>query len=140
MGVFQNCINVYLSEIFQSLPNKTSIRDIFLFTDGSVANTNQVIELCKKHKKRNRIFGIGIGTGCSTGKRVNISAFMTLILALVDGISSETGGKAIYVKCEDRMETKVMQIADFSFKPTLTMTSIEFNIGSEVSFSAAKES
>ena len=46
---------------------------------------------------------------------------MTLILALVDGISSETGGKAIYVKCEDRMETKVMQIADFSFKPTLTM-------------------
>ena len=69
MGVFQNCINVHLSEIFQSLPNKTSIRDIFLFTDGSVANTNQVIELCKKHKKRNRIFGIGIGTGCSTGKR-----------------------------------------------------------------------
>ena len=58
---------------------------------------------------------------------------MTLFLALVDGISSETGGKAIYVKCEDRMETKVMQIADFSFKPTLTMTSIEFNIGSEVS-------
>ena len=61
---------------------------------------------------------------------------MTLILALVDGISSETGGKAIYVKCEDRMETKVMQIADFSFKPTLTMTSIEFNIGSEVSIIA----
>ena len=59
---------------------------------------------------------------------------MTLILALVDGISSETGGKAIYVKCEDRMETKVMQIADFSFKPTLTMTSIEFNINSEVSY------
>ena len=55
-----------------------------------------------------------MGSGCST--------------ALVDGISHETHGKSIYVKCEDRMENKVMQLAAFTLQPTITINRIEFYV------------
>ena len=94
------------------------MRDILLFTDGSVTNTAEVINLCKTYKSKNRIFSIGIGSGCSTG--------------LVDGISQATNGKAFYVKCENRIETKVMQLVDFSTQQTFTIDKLTFNIPHKV--------
>ena len=95
----------------------TNKRDVLLFTDGSVANTSQVIDLCKQSRDHTRIFGVGMGSGCST--------------ALVDGISHETHGKSIYVKCEDRMDTKVMQLAAFTLQPTITINRVEFHVNGE---------
>ena len=105
------------AEIFNDKVKATKKRDVLLFTDGSVANTSQVIDLCKQSRHHTRIFGVGMGSGCST--------------ALVDGISHETHGKSIYVKCEDRMETKVMQLAAFTLQPTITINRIEFHLNGE---------
>ena len=108
------CEFLYVSEIFNDKVKATKKRDVLLFTDGSVANTSQVIDLCKQSRHHTRIFGVGMGSGCST--------------ALVDGISHETHGKSIYVKCEDRMENKVMQLAAFTLQPTITINRIEFYV------------
>lgn len=43
------------------------VRDIIVLTDGSVSNTEQVIQLCRDNKTMNRVWGLGIGSGCSTG-------------------------------------------------------------------------
>ena len=43
-------------------------RDIILLTDGSVGNTREILEYVRTHKDYNRVWGVGIGDGCSTGK------------------------------------------------------------------------
>jgi len=44
------------------------VQDIIVFTDGGVCDTDRIISLCRNYKDKNRVWGIGIGTGCSTGK------------------------------------------------------------------------
>ena len=56
-----------LEAIFQ-IPCNT-LRHVMVFTDGSVSNTHQVLELCGLPAVRrcHRVHGVGIGQGCSTG-------------------------------------------------------------------------
>ena len=46
------------------------MRHVFLFTDGGVSNTNQVLDLVTVNAASNTIHGIGIGSGCSTGTAI----------------------------------------------------------------------
>jgi len=115
------------------------VRDVIVLTDGSVSNTKQVLKYCKSKKKHNRVWGIGIGSGCSTGKTYFLIrkylTFLTKILsifeqhfdflALVDGISQATDAESIYVKDNDRMSTKVMQLAQFTIVPQLKLNSLK---------------
>ena len=43
-------------------------RTIILLTDGAVSNTEEILNYVAKHKKSNRVFTVGIGSGCSTGR------------------------------------------------------------------------
>ena len=44
------------------------IRDVILITDGADWNTAAVLKYVALHKATNRVWGVGIGDGCSTGK------------------------------------------------------------------------
>jgi len=43
------------------------VQDIIVLTDGGVCDTGEISALCRKNKDKNRVWGIGIGTRCSTG-------------------------------------------------------------------------
>ena len=45
---------------------------------------------------------------------------------MVDGIAKESNGESIYVLGEDRIQSKVMQLAEQTLKPALTFTKISF--------------
>merc|ERR1719285_595732 len=65
-------------------------RQVFLLTDGEVSNTQEVIELVKQHKDKNRIFSFGIGEGVSS--------------ELVDGVAQFGGASRILKSGEEQDE------------------------------------
>ncbi|XP_044058720.1 von Willebrand factor A domain-containing protein 5A-like [Siniperca chuatsi] len=68
-------------------------RQLFVFTDGEVGNTKEVINLVKKNSGSHRCFSFGIGEGASS--------------ALINGLAKEGGGHAQFVTGTDRMQPKV---------------------------------
>ena len=44
----------------------------------------------------------------------------------MDGVAKESNGESIYVLSDDRMQSKVMQLAQQTMKPVLTLTKISF--------------
>jgi len=99
-----------LKEIFKK--KSKIVRDVILLTDGSVSNTTGVIDLCRENRKKNRVFTVGIGDGVST--------------ALIEGVSEATDAQKIYIKTEDRMTTKIMQLLDYTMKPMLHLVKFQF--------------
>jgi len=65
-------------------------RQVFLLTDGEVSNTQEVIDLVKEHKDKNRIFSFGIGEGVSS--------------ELVDGVAQFGGASRILKSGEEQDE------------------------------------
>merc|ERR1719361_2536498 len=63
-------------------------RQVFLLTDGEVSNTQDVINLVKKHSSKNRIFSFGIGQGVSS--------------ELVDGVARFGGASRILKSGEEQ--------------------------------------
>jgi len=63
-------------------------RQVFLLTDGEVSNTQEVIDLVKGHKDKNRIFSFGIGEGVSS--------------ELVDGVAQFGGASRILKSGEEQ--------------------------------------
>ena len=43
-------------------------RDVILLTDGAVSNTDYILEIVAENSQNFRVFSVGIGSGCSTGK------------------------------------------------------------------------
>jgi len=54
-----------LCKIYKRKPIKSYPRSIFLLTDGSISNTEEVASLIKAYNAEARVFTIGIGNGCS---------------------------------------------------------------------------
>jgi uncharacterized protein with von Willebrand factor type A (vWA) domain len=54
-----------LSNILEAKVVKGYPKQIFLLTDGEVANTQEVIDLVRKNIKYSRVHTIGIGDGAS---------------------------------------------------------------------------
>ncbi|XP_076138159.1 von Willebrand factor A domain-containing protein 5A-like isoform X1 [Alosa pseudoharengus] len=71
-------------------------RQLFIFTDGEVGNTKQVLDLVKINGNSHRCFSFGIGEGAST--------------ALITGLAKEGSGHAQFITGTDRMQPKVMQL------------------------------
>ncbi|XP_077579482.1 von Willebrand factor A domain-containing protein 5A-like isoform X2 [Stigmatopora nigra] len=94
-------------------------RQLFVFTDGEVGNTKEVIKLVKKHSNSHRCFSFGIGDGAST--------------ALINGLAREGGGHAQFIAGTDRMQPKVMQSLRFALQPAVEDISMTWDLPKEVS-------
>ncbi|XP_076591858.1 von Willebrand factor A domain-containing protein 5A-like isoform X2 [Chaetodon auriga] len=94
-------------------------RQLFVFTDGEVGNTKQVINLVKKNSGSHRCFSFGIGEGASS--------------ALVNGLAKEGGGHAQFITGTDRMQPKVMQSLRFALQPAVEDVSVTWDLPKGVS-------
>ncbi|KAJ4936170.1 hypothetical protein JOQ06_017694 [Pogonophryne albipinna] len=101
------------------IPNQP--RQLFVFTDGEVGNTKEVINLVKKNSGSHRCFSFGIGGGASS--------------ALINGLAKEGGGHAQFITGTDRMQPKVMQSLRFALQPAVVDISVKWVLPKEVSVS-----
>uniref|UniRef100_A0A3P9BIG7 von Willebrand factor A domain-containing protein 5A-like n=1 Tax=Maylandia zebra TaxID=106582 RepID=A0A3P9BIG7_9CICH len=109
------------TEILESLKHiysqpciPTQPRQLFVFTDGEVGNTKEVIDLVKKNSGSHRCFSFGIGEGASS--------------ALINGMAKEGGGHAQFITGTDRMQPKVMQSLHFSLQPAVEDVSVTWDL------------
>ncbi|XP_056230379.1 von Willebrand factor A domain-containing protein 5A-like isoform X1 [Seriola aureovittata] len=99
------------------IPNQP--RQLFVFTDGEVFNTKEVINLVKKNSGSHRCFSFGIGEGASS--------------ALINGLAKEGGGHAQFITGTDRMQPKVMQSLRFALQPAVEDISVTWDLPKGVS-------
>ncbi|XP_068441171.1 von Willebrand factor A domain-containing protein 5A-like isoform X2 [Clinocottus analis] len=97
-------------------------RQLFVFTDGEVGNTKEVINLVKQNSGSHRCFSFGIGEGASS--------------ALINGLAKEGGGHAQFITGTDRMQPKVMQSLRFALQPAVVDISVEWDLPKGVSVTA----
>uniref|UniRef100_A0A4W6CS13 von Willebrand factor A domain containing 5A n=1 Tax=Lates calcarifer TaxID=8187 RepID=A0A4W6CS13_LATCA len=102
------------------IPNQP--RQLFVFTDGEVCNTKEVINLVKKNSGSHRCFSFGIGEGSSS--------------ALINGLAKEGGGHAQFITGTDRMQPKVMQSLRFALQPAVEDISVTWDLPKGVSVTA----
>ncbi|XP_067236412.1 von Willebrand factor A domain-containing protein 5A-like isoform X1 [Chanodichthys erythropterus] len=89
-------------------------RQLFIFTDGEVFNTKEVLDLVKHHAHSHRCFSFGIGEGAST--------------ALITGMAREGSGHAQFITGTDRMQPKVMQSLRFALQPAVVNISVDWTL------------
>ncbi|KAA0724670.1 von Willebrand factor A domain-containing protein 5A [Triplophysa tibetana] len=89
-------------------------RQLFVFTDGEVGNTKEVLDLVRNHSQSHRCFSFGIGEGAST--------------ALITGLAREGCGHAQFISGTDRMQPKVMQSLRFALQPVVNKISVQWKV------------
>ncbi|XP_059587404.1 von Willebrand factor A domain-containing protein 5A isoform X2 [Alligator mississippiensis] len=89
-------------------------RQIFVFTDGEVGNTQKVIAEVQRHHRSHRCFSFGIGQGAST--------------ALIKGIAKAGGGVAEFITGQDRMAAKVLRSLKWALQPAVTGISLSWEL------------
>jgi len=95
-------------------------RTIFLLTDGAVDNTKEVLEFIKQNQKNQRVFSIGIGSGCST--------------ELIKESARVGYGTYEFVGDDEDVNEKVIHLLKNSISPYITDFSLEFEDKSMVSY------
>uniref|UniRef100_A0A8C9SZS7 von Willebrand factor A domain-containing protein 5A-like n=1 Tax=Scleropages formosus TaxID=113540 RepID=A0A8C9SZS7_SCLFO len=106
--------NIYSKPCLPSHP-----RQLFVFTDGEVGNTKEVINLVKSHAHSHRCFTFGIGEGASS--------------ALVNGMAEGGSGHPQFITGSERMQPKVMQSLQYALNPVAKDIAMKWNIPAEVS-------
>ncbi|XP_057185129.1 von Willebrand factor A domain-containing protein 5A-like isoform X3 [Triplophysa rosa] len=89
-------------------------RQLFVFTDGEVGNTKEVLDLVKKKSHSHRCFSFGIGEGASS--------------ALITGLAREGCGHAQFITGTDRMQPKAMQSLRFALQPVVNKISVQWKV------------
>ncbi|XP_017340329.1 von Willebrand factor A domain-containing protein 5A isoform X3 [Ictalurus punctatus] len=80
-------------------------RQLFIFTDGEVENTKDVLHCVKSNADVHRCFSFGIGEGASS--------------ALITGLAENSSGHAQFVSGKERMQAKVMQSLRYALQPAV---------------------
>ncbi|KAK3087757.1 hypothetical protein FSP39_010231 [Pinctada imbricata] len=111
--ILQPLQEIYLKSTIPEHP-----RQIFLLTDGGVANTKEVVKLVGQNANNSRVFAVGIGEGAST--------------SLVKGVARAGRGKAVFVKGEDRLQEKVMSLLKCAMQPVVDDVSVEWELPTKV--------
>ncbi|XP_073798813.1 von Willebrand factor A domain-containing protein 5A isoform X5 [Danio rerio] len=93
-------------------------RQLFIFTDGEVGNTKEVLDLVKSHARSHRCFSFGIGEGAST--------------ALITGLAREGSGHAQFITGSERMQPKVMESLRFALQPIVSNISVDWTLPERV--------
>ncbi|XP_048373973.1 von Willebrand factor A domain-containing protein 5A isoform X1 [Sphaerodactylus townsendi] len=91
-------------------------RQLFVFTDGEVFNTEEVIAEVRRHSGSHRCFSFGIGEGAST--------------ALIKGIARAAGGSAEFITGKERMQAKALQSLKKALQPVVTGISLRWDLPS----------
>uniref|UniRef100_H2MGI3 VIT domain-containing protein n=1 Tax=Oryzias latipes TaxID=8090 RepID=H2MGI3_ORYLA len=94
-------------------------RQLFVFTDGEVGNTKEVLDLVRKNAGSHRCFSFGIGEGASS--------------ALINGLAQEGRGHAQFITGSDRMQAKVMQSLKFALQLVVKDISVTWDLPKGVS-------
>ncbi|XP_028558324.2 von Willebrand factor A domain-containing protein 5A-like isoform X1 [Podarcis muralis] len=89
-------------------------RQLFVFTDGEVFNTDEVIAEVRRHSSSHRCFSFGIGEGAST--------------ALIKGIARAAGGSAEFIAGKERMQAKALQSLKKALQPAVTRISLSWDL------------
>ncbi|CAM5099491.1 unnamed protein product [Natator depressus] len=87
---------------------------LFVFTDGEVMNTQDIIAEVQRHQGGHRCFSFGIGAGAST--------------ALVKGIARAAGGSAEFITGQDRMQPNALQSLKRALQPAVTGISLSWDL------------
>ncbi|XP_068108635.1 von Willebrand factor A domain-containing protein 5A-like [Hyperolius riggenbachi] len=103
-----------LKKIYSTAEKPHHPRQLFLFTDGEVGNTKEVIDEVQKNAKKHRCFTFGIGEGAST--------------SLIKGVARAGGGTFEFITGKDRMQPKVLQTLKSSLQPTITDVSLNWTL------------
>ncbi|XP_041662597.1 von Willebrand factor A domain-containing protein 5A-like isoform X2 [Cheilinus undulatus] len=110
-----------LEHIFSQPCIQNQPRQLFVFTDGEVFNTKEVIDLVKRNSHLHRCFSFGIGEGASS--------------ALINGLAKAGGGHAQFITGTDRMQPKVMQSLRYALQPAVIDVSVSWDLPKNVSVS-----
>uniref|UniRef100_A0A8C1A553 von Willebrand factor A domain-containing protein 5A-like n=1 Tax=Cyprinus carpio carpio TaxID=630221 RepID=A0A8C1A553_CYPCA len=103
-----------LKHIYSQRCHPDHPRQLFIFTDGEVFNTKEVLDLVKSHAHSHRCFSFGIGEGASA--------------ALITGMAREGSGHAQFITDTDRMQPKVMQSLRFALQPAVVNISVDWTL------------
>ncbi|KAH1182238.1 hypothetical protein KIL84_009992, partial [Mauremys mutica] len=107
-----------LQAIYRSPCRDGHPRQLFVFTDGEVGNTQDVIAEVQHHQGTHRCFSFGIGEGASTD--------------LIKGIARAAGGSAEFITGQDRMQPKVLQSLKRALQPSVTGISLCWDLPPEM--------
>ncbi|XP_051883013.1 von Willebrand factor A domain-containing protein 5A-like isoform X2 [Pristis pectinata] len=89
-------------------------RQLFVFTDGEVSNTKEVVAEVQRNAHNHRCFSFGIGEGAST--------------ALIKGIAKAANGSHEFITGEDRMEPKVLRTLRYALRPSGTGLTLSWDL------------
>uniref|UniRef100_A0AAR2IUQ5 von Willebrand factor A domain-containing protein 5A-like n=1 Tax=Pygocentrus nattereri TaxID=42514 RepID=A0AAR2IUQ5_PYGNA len=89
-------------------------KQVFLFTDGDVKNTKEILDLVRTHSRSHRCFTFGIGQFAGT--------------ALITGMAREGRGFAQFITSKDRLQLKVMQSLSFALQPAVVDISVKWTL------------
>ncbi|CAH6862671.1 von Willebrand factor A domain-containing protein 5A [Phodopus roborovskii] len=103
-----------LRRVFRRPPIPGHPLQIFVFTDGEVAETFNVIREVKFHSKRHRCFTFGIGEGAST--------------SLIKSLARVSGGTAEFITGNDRMQSKALRSLRRSLQYVVEDISLSWNL------------
>uniref|UniRef100_A0A8C3F6S2 von Willebrand factor A domain-containing protein 5A n=1 Tax=Chrysemys picta bellii TaxID=8478 RepID=A0A8C3F6S2_CHRPI len=103
-----------LRSIYRSPCRDGHPRQLFVFTDGEVGNTQDVIAEVQRYRGAHRWFSFGIGEGAST--------------ALVKGIARAAGGSAEFITGQDRMQPKALQSLKRALQLAVTGISLSWDL------------
>ncbi len=88
-------------------------RFIFLLTDGTVENTEGVIQIARQKSRNARISSIGIGNGAST--------------RLIEGTAEAGRGKFVMISDSEDPSTKIISLLESSLTPLITKINLEYD-------------
>ncbi|XP_077334255.1 von Willebrand factor A domain-containing protein 5A-like [Lithobates pipiens] len=107
-----------LQKIYQTAGKAGHPRQLFVFTDGEVENTKQVIDEVHKNAQKHRCFTFGIGEGAST--------------SLIKGMAWAGNGIFEFFIGKDRMQPKVLRALKCSLQPSVNDVSLTWTLPSGV--------
>ncbi|XP_073467175.1 von Willebrand factor A domain-containing protein 5A-like isoform X3 [Aquarana catesbeiana] len=107
-----------LKKIYQTAGRAEHPRQLFVFTDGEVGNTKQVINKVQRNSKKHRCFTFGIGEGAST--------------SLIKGMARAGSGTFEFITGKDRMQPKVLRALKCSLQPSVKDISLKWTLPSSV--------
>ncbi|XP_077334260.1 von Willebrand factor A domain-containing protein 5A-like [Lithobates pipiens] len=107
-----------LKKIYKTAGRPKHPRQVFIFTDGEVGNTQEVISEVQRNAHSHRCFTFGIGEGAST--------------ALIKGMARVASGNYDFITGKDRLQPKVLKALKCALQPTIKEISLNWTLPPDV--------